>query len=90
MSTKKAGGSVKNVGGSQPKYLGTKRYAGERVAIGNVLVRQRGTKIVAGRNVAVGKDHTLYATKEGTLAFRTVRKARFDGRTVSRKEVSIA
>lgn len=90
MAHKKAGGSVKNVGGSQPKFLGTKLYAGEKAATGNVIVRQRGTRILAGKNVRVGKDHTLYAAKAGTIAFRTVRKTRYDGTTVNLKEVSIA
>ncbi len=90
MAHKKAGGSTKNISDSQPKFLGTKLYAGQKAAAGNVIVRQRGTRIVAGKNVAVGKDHTLYAMKDGKIAFRTVRKTRFDGRRVTRKEASVA
>lgn len=90
MATKKSGGSSKNLRDSQPKYLGTKLHDGQKAAAGNVIVRQRGTKIVAGKNVAIGKDHTLYATKEGSVKFRTVRKTRFDGRIVVRKEASVA
>lgn len=89
MAHKKAGGSTKNISDSQPKFLGTKLYSGEKANAGNVIVRQRGTRIVSGKNVRVGKDHTLYAGKAGTVAFRTVRKTRFDGRTIMRKEVSI-
>ena len=34
-------------------------------------VRQRGTKWHPGDNVGIGKDHTLFATAEGEVAFRT-------------------
>jgi large subunit ribosomal protein L27 len=90
MAHKKAGGSTKNISDSKPKFLGTKLYSGQQAKAGNVIVRQRGTRIVAGKNVRIGKDHTLYAGKEGTIAFRTVRKTRFDGRKITRKEASIA
>ncbi len=61
MSTKKAGGSAKNLTDSKPKYLGVKRGDGQTVKSGEVIVRQRGTRIEAGKNVGIGKDHTLYA-----------------------------
>ncbi|MFT5037328.1 MAG: large subunit ribosomal protein L27, partial [Candidatus Azotimanducaceae bacterium] len=77
MSTKKAGGTAKNLRDSQPKYLGVKRADGQSVKIGQIIVRQRGTKIEAGKNVKVGKDHTLFAMTDGTVAFKTVRKTRF-------------
>ena len=35
-----------------------------------IIVRQRGTKFHAGAHVGIGKDHTLFALKEGTVAFR--------------------
>ncbi|PIP73178.1 MAG: 50S ribosomal protein L27 [Candidatus Lloydbacteria bacterium CG22_combo_CG10-13_8_21_14_all_47_15] len=89
MAHRKAGGTAKNLRDSQPKYLGTKKYAGEKAAIGNVLVRQRGTKIIAGKNTALGTDHTIFATKDGVVSFREVRKTRYDGRMIRRKEISI-
>lgn len=89
MAHRKAGGSAKNLRDSQPKYLGVKRADGQTVAIGEVIVRQRGTKIEAGKNVGVGKDHTLFALKDGTVAFRNTRKIRFDGRQVIKKIVDI-
>lgn len=89
MAHKKAGGSTKNISDSQPKYLGTKLYAGQKANVGNIIVRQRGTRIVAGENVKVGKDHTLYAVKTGTVKFKTVRKTRFDGKMVTRKMASV-
>lgn len=89
MSTKKAGGTAKNLRDSQPKYLGVKRADGQRVKTGEIIVRQRGTKIEAGANVRLGKDHTLFAATDGTVAFRTKRKTRFDGRTISKKVADV-
>lgn len=90
MATKKSGGSTKNNRDSQPKYLGTKLHDGEVAGIGMIIVRQRGTRIVPGANVKVGKDHTLYASKAGTVKFKTVRKTRFDGRMITKKMASVA
>lgn len=85
MSTKRSGGSSKNLRDSQPKFLGVKRSDGQVVQTGEVIVRQRGTKIEAGANVKVGKDHTLYAVSDGTVAFKEARKTRFDGKVVRKK-----
>ena len=79
MAHRKAGGSAKNLTDSNPKYLGTKLYAGEKAKAGSIIIRQRGTKILAGTNVLVGKDHTLFDTKEGTVKCGTKRKTNFDG-----------
>jgi len=86
MAHRKAGGTARNLRDSQPKYLGTKLYAGQTAKAGSIIVRQRGTKILAGDNVRAGKDHTLFAVKPGTVSFREVRKTKFDG-TSSRKKV---
>ncbi len=63
MATKKAAGSSKNLTDSNPKYLGTKLYGGEKANAGSIIIRQRGSKILPGTNVSMGKDHTLFATK---------------------------
>lgn len=89
MATKKAGGSSKNLRDSQPKYLGVKRADGAAVSAGDIIVRQRGTKILAGKNIGVGRDHTLFALSAGTVAFRTKRKTRFDGRIRKAKSVDV-
>lgn len=89
MAHKKAGGSAKNLNTSQPKYLGVKLYAGEKVGKGQIIVRQRGTKMMAGNGVGVGRDHTLFALENGVVAFRNVRKTNFDGRTVVRSAVDV-
>lgn len=86
MAHRKAGGSAKNLNDSNPKYLGTKLYAGERAKAGSVIIRQRGTKILPGTNVGLGKDHTLFALKEGIVKFGTKRKVNFN-RTSSVKKV---
>lgn len=69
MAHKKAGGSTRNGRDSESKRLGVKRFGGQSVLAGNILVRQRGTKFHAGNNVGIGKDHTLFATAEGTVKF---------------------
>jgi large subunit ribosomal protein L27 len=86
MAHRKAGGSAKNLTDSNPKYLGTKLYAGEIAKAGSIIIRQRGTKILPGNNVSMGKDHTLFALKPGTVKFGTKRKVNFN-RTSSVKKV---
>ncbi|MBU6310417.1 50S ribosomal protein L27 [Patescibacteria group bacterium] len=89
MATKKAAGSAKNISYNNPQYLGIKLYAGEEAKIGNIIVRQRGTRYMAGKNTAVAKDHTIFAMKDGTVAYRSVRKTKFDGSTVRRQKVDV-
>ena len=69
MAQKKAGGSSKNGRDSNPKYLGVKRYGGERVPAGAILVRQRGTKFHPGGSVGMGRDHTLFSKVDGVVSF---------------------
>lgn len=89
MSTKRSGGSSKNLRDSQPKYLGVKRADGQAVGVGEVIVRQRGTKFEPGKNAKLGRDHTIYAGAAGVVSFRDMRKKRFDGRIVTKKTVDI-
>jgi large subunit ribosomal protein L27 len=71
MAHKKAGGSSRNGRDSESKRLGVKKFGGERVVSGNILVRQRGTKWHPGTGVGLGKDHTIFATTDGQVSFRT-------------------
>ncbi len=71
MAHKKAGGSSRNGRDSAGRRLGVKKYGGEHVIPGNIIVRQRGTKCHPGDNVGIGKDHTIFATAEGKVAFAT-------------------
>ena len=71
MAHKKAGGSSRNGRDSAGRRLGVKKFGGEAVIGGNIIVRQRGTKVYPGVNVGIGKDHTLFATADGRVAFHT-------------------
>ncbi len=77
MAHKKAGGSSRNGRDSECRRLGVKKFGGQAVVAGNILVRQRGTKFHAGDNVGLAKDHTLFATVNGSVQF----KSGFKGRT---------
>jgi large subunit ribosomal protein L27 len=76
MAHKKAGGSSRNGRDSAGRRLGVKRFGGQDVLAGNILVRQRGTKFHPGRNVGMGRDHTLFALRDGRVAFRRTEKGR--------------
>jgi len=76
MAHKKAGGSSRNGRDSAGKRLGVKKFGGEVVLSGNILVRQRGTTFHAGKNVGIGRDHTLFATAEGSVSFKKGLKGR--------------
>ncbi|MBT8128301.1 MAG: 50S ribosomal protein L27 [Gammaproteobacteria bacterium] len=69
MAHKKAAGSTRNGRESESKRLGVKKFGGQRVIAGNIIVRQRGTKFHAGDNVGMGRDHTLFATADGSVRF---------------------
>ncbi|MFQ5680164.1 MAG: 50S ribosomal protein L27 [Gemmatimonadota bacterium] len=76
MAHKKGVGSSRNGRDSQPKFLGVKKYGGERVRAGNILVRQRGTRFHPGRNVGRGRDDTLFALADGKVCFQVARGGR--------------
>ena len=77
MAHKKAGGSTRNGRDSAGRRLGVKKFGGESVVPGNIILRQRGTKWHPGDNVGMGKDHTIFATVEGTIQFRKTRLRTF-------------
>ena len=77
MAHKKAGGSSRNGRDSAGRRLGVKKFGGEIVISGNIIVRQRGTKFHPGFNVGIGKDHTLFATSDGKVAFKKTRTRTF-------------
>jgi large subunit ribosomal protein L27 len=76
MAHKKAGGSSRNGRDSAGRRLGVKKFGGEAVIPGNILVRQRGTKWWPGEGVGLGRDHTIFATREGSVTFRKGLKGR--------------
>ena len=70
MAHKKGVGSSDNGRDSKSKRLGVKKFGGQVVIAGNILIRQRGTKFHPGLNVGCGRDFTLYALKDGVVAFK--------------------
>jgi large subunit ribosomal protein L27 len=72
MAHKKGVGSSRNGRDSHGQRLGVKAFGGERVTAGSILVRQRGTRIYPGLNVGRGKDDTLFALKDGVVAYERV------------------
>ncbi|KIK90560.1 hypothetical protein PAXRUDRAFT_831597 [Paxillus rubicundulus Ve08.2h10] len=81
-ATKRAGGTVRNHGGSPGKRLGLKKFSDQYVIPGNIIVRQRGTQFHPGQNVAMGRDHTIYATVPGYVRFYKEKWMRTDRKFV--------
>ena len=71
MAHKKGLGSSRNGRDSNPKMLGVKVFAGQKVGGGEIIVRQRGTRFRPGDGTGLGRDHTIFATRPGTVAFTT-------------------
>ena len=76
MAHKKGLGSSRNGRDSNPKYLGVKVFAGQRVSGGEIIVRQRGTRFRPGPGTGLGRDHTIFAKQAGVVEFRPTRKGR--------------
>ena len=89
MASKKGVGSTRNGRDSNPKYLGVKKFGGQKVIAGNIIIRQRGTKFHPGDNVGIGRDDTLFALKDGTVKFSSKRKTSFNGKTSVKKIVNL-
>ena len=70
MAHKKGQSTSRNGRDSNSKRLGVKKFGGESVLAGNIILRQRGTKYHPGENVGIGRDHTIFATAEGKVAFQ--------------------
>ena len=69
MAHKTGQGTSSNGRDSHSKRLGVKAYGGQAVTAGTIIVRQRGTRLHAGKNVGTGRDWTLFALKDGKVAF---------------------
>jgi large subunit ribosomal protein L27 len=81
MAHKKGVGSSRNGRDSNPKYLGIKKFGGQRVLAGNILVKQRGTKFHPGNNVRRANDDSLFAVIDGVV--------KFEYKDKKRKQVSV-
>ena len=77
MAHKKGLGSSRNGRDSNPKMLGVKIFSGQDVKAGMILVRQRGTKFRPGDGTGIGRDDTIFAKRNGTVAFRSSGEKRF-------------
>ena len=77
MAHKKGLGSSRNGRDSNPKMLGVKIFSGQEVKAGMIIVRQRGTRFRPGDGVGLGRDHTIFAKREGVVAFRRSGEKRF-------------
>ena len=69
MAHKKGLGSSKNGRDSASKRLGVKIFAGQKVKAGMIIVRQRGTRFRSGPGTGLGRDDTIFALREGVVAF---------------------
>ena len=70
MAHKKGLGSSRNGRESNPNMLGVKVFAGQKVTGGEIIVRQRGTRFWPGDGTGLGRDHTIFATRPGTVDFK--------------------
>ncbi len=79
MSKTKTGGKTRQHTNRRGKRLGVKVFGGQEIKTGAIIIRQRGSKVHPGVNVGMGRDHTLFALKNGSVAF----KKRLSRQTVS-------
>ena len=73
MAHTKSAGSTRQNKDSISKRLGVKLYGGEKALVGNIIIRQKGTRVHLGKGVSLGNDFTIFAMKEGKVAFRRQR-----------------
>ena len=71
MAHKKGLGSSRNGRDSNAQRLGVKVFGGQEIKAGGIIVRQRGTRFHPGPGTGLGRDHTIFATRPGTVEFRT-------------------
>ncbi|HEX2110571.1 MAG TPA: 50S ribosomal protein L27 [Gaiellaceae bacterium] len=76
MAHKKGLGSSKNGRDSESKRLGVKVFDGQEIKAGMIVVRQRGTRFRPGTGTGLGRDHTIFATQDGRVSFRTTGSGR--------------
>ncbi len=77
MAHKKGLGSSRNGRDSNAQRLGVKVFGGQEIKAGGIIVRQRGTRFRPGPGTGLGRDHTIFATRAGTVEFRTSGEKRF-------------
>ena len=70
MAHKKGLGSSRNGRDSNAKRLGVKVFDGQTVTAGMIIVRQRGSRFRPGPGAGIGRDDTIFAKRDGRVAFR--------------------
>jgi large subunit ribosomal protein L27 len=70
MAHKKGLGSSRNGRDSHAQRLGVKIFDGQEVKAGMIIVRQRGSRFRAGTGAGMGRDDTIFATRDGKVAFQ--------------------
>ena len=88
-ATKKAGGTASQKNATIPKNLGVKMLGGELAFPGQIILRQRGTKYHAGQGVGIGKDHTIFSTRVGFVAFQAAPHLLTNGKLKDRMTISV-
>ncbi len=76
MAHKKGLGSSKNGRDSESKRLGVKIFDGQEIKAGMIVVRQRGTRFHPGVGAGLGRDHTIFATRDGRVSFKSAGETR--------------
>ncbi|OGC62736.1 hypothetical protein A2890_02425 [candidate division WWE3 bacterium RIFCSPLOWO2_01_FULL_53_14] len=72
MAHKKAGGSkARQKSRVAGKRLGVKVGSGQKITTGSIIIRQRGRNIAPGPGARLGRDFTIFAAREGKVAFKT-------------------
>ena len=77
MAHVKSGGATTQHHQRAGKRLGVKIYGGQTIKSGQIIVRQRGADYHPGKNTEMGRDFTIFALKDGTVQFRTLRATRY-------------
>ena len=76
MAHKKGLGSSRNGRDSESQRLGVKIFAGQDVTAGMIIARQRGTRFRPGPGAGIGRDDTIFAKRDGKVAFHASGRAR--------------
>ena len=90
MAHTKAKGTTKLGRDSESKRLGVKIFGGSPAKCGQIIIRQRGTRFMPGEGVRRGGDDTLYAIKDGVVAFKKIKHTNFTGNKQVKQRVSVA
>jgi len=73
MAHVKSTGRARQVTPRKGRRLGIKIFGGQAVKTGQIIVRQSGSSFHAGQGTKAGRDFTIFALKDGTVNFRTLK-----------------